>query len=242
MVDGRKENGELVAGQPGQDRAFSLAVADFSGDHDPQSVGDHDQQLVAACMPKAVVNVLEAIEVDEQHRGERVGRAAGKQFVGLGPEMEPVGKRRYRVIHAERMGIFDRRAHFGEQAVDRGGELGHGVAHDPRRGAGKIALFDRQQPIAEGVERTRAFAVGPFGGDVADQQAEHARHDRCHEFFIEAGDVEKGGQREQERGKARGPGQDRVADFLRRTFLDGGNRPALFAPCLRHQVELNSLG
>ena len=92
--------------------------------------------------------------------------------------MKPVGKRGDRIVHAERMGVFDRGADLGEQAVDRGGELGHGPANDRRRGRDEVAVLDRQQPIAERGQGAGAFAVGPFGGDVADQQAEGAGDQR----------------------------------------------------------------
>jgi len=63
--------------------------------------------------------------------------------------MKAVGERGYRVVHPEGMGVFDRAAHFGEQSVDRRGELGQAIAHDPRRWTCKIALLDREEPIAE---------------------------------------------------------------------------------------------
>ena len=111
------------------------AVAKLGGDDDAQAVGDHDQQLVAAGVAKAVVDVLEAVEVDEQHRRLVPAERAAEQLVGLGAEMQAVGKRGDRVVHAQRMGILDRRANFREQAVDRGGKLGH-CFRGRSRGAG----------------------------------------------------------------------------------------------------------
>ena len=112
-------------------------VADLGGDHHAQAVGDHDQQLVAAGMAEAVVDRLEAVEVDEQHRRHAPLPTSLEQLVGLGAEMEPVGKRGDRIVHAQRMGILDRRADLVEQAVDRGGELGIG-ALQRSAGAGEI--------------------------------------------------------------------------------------------------------
>ena len=51
--------------------------------------------------------------------------------------MEPVGKRGDRIVHAQRMGILDRRADFGEQAVDRRRQLGH-WCRARSRGAGEV--------------------------------------------------------------------------------------------------------
>ena len=66
--DFREEHGELVAGQAREQRPRPVASASLGGDDDAKPVGDHDQQLVAAGMAEAVVDHLEAVEVDEQHR------------------------------------------------------------------------------------------------------------------------------------------------------------------------------
>ena len=75
LLDLREENGELVAGQARQQRPLDRTFAEFGGDDDAQPVGDHDQQLVAAGMAKAVVDVLEPVEIDEQHRRHGLRRA-----------------------------------------------------------------------------------------------------------------------------------------------------------------------
>ena len=105
-ADARYENGELIPGQARQQRAAIGVFALLGGDHYAQPVGDHDQQLIAAGMAKAVVDTLEAVEVDEQHRRHRAGRRGSDHLVRLSAEMEPVGKRRDRVIHAQRMGVL----------------------------------------------------------------------------------------------------------------------------------------
>ena len=156
-------------------------------------------------MAKAVVNRLEPVEVDEQHRRQLSRHRLGKQFVGFGTEMKAVGKRSHRIVHAERMRILDRRAHFREQRVDRGGDFGHDLAHDPRRGRGEVAMLDRKQAIAKRIQRARILAVGTLRRDIADQKAECARHDRGENLGVELGDVEEGDERKQERGDPRGP-------------------------------------
>ena len=65
--------------------------------------------------------------------------------------MEAVGQRGYRVVHAKRVGILDRGADFGKQAVYRRRELGHRLRRtDRRRGRNEIAVLDRKQAFAEG--------------------------------------------------------------------------------------------
>ena len=66
--DLREEDRELVAGEAGEQGTGACAAGELGVDDHPQAVGDHDQQLVAAGMAKAVVDQLEAVEVDEQHR------------------------------------------------------------------------------------------------------------------------------------------------------------------------------
>ena len=51
---------ELVAAEPGERLVPAQRVAD--------ALGDRDQQLVALAVAEAVVDHLEAIEVEEQHR------------------------------------------------------------------------------------------------------------------------------------------------------------------------------
>ena len=105
-----------------------IGFRDLRGDDDAEPVRDHDQQLVAAGMAEAVVDHLEAVEVDEQHRAAASGRGIAEQLVGFRAEMQPVGKRRDRVVHAQRLRILDRGANLGEQGVHRGGQLGHVLA------------------------------------------------------------------------------------------------------------------
>ena len=72
-IDLREEHGELVAGEAREQRPGAGIAGELGIDHDAQPVGDHDQQLIAAGMAEAVVDLLEPVEIDEQHR--RLGRA-----------------------------------------------------------------------------------------------------------------------------------------------------------------------
>ena len=136
------------------------ASGEFGVDDHAQAIGDHDQQLVATRMAEAVVDRLEPVEIDEQHR--RSGRAVrfAQQLVGLRAEMEPVGKRGDGIVHAERMRILDRRAHFGEEAIHRRRDL----RHRPRgrsAGAGETrspsSTASRRSPSAESARALSLF-------------------------------------------------------------------------------------
>ena len=67
-LDLGEEDRELVAGEAGEQRTRPGAAVEFGVDDHAQAIGDHDQQLVAAGMAEAVVDDLETVEVDEQHR------------------------------------------------------------------------------------------------------------------------------------------------------------------------------
>ena len=173
-LDVREEQSEFIAGEARQQRPALQRLAEFRGDHDPKAVGDHDQQLVAAGMTKAVVNQLEPVEVDEQHRRACAHWQFAEQFVGLGAEMKAVGKRGHRVVHAKRVGILDRGADFGKKRVHGGRDLGHNLANRGRRRGNEVAVLDREQAVAERRKGAGILAVGALRGDVADQQAERA--------------------------------------------------------------------
>ena len=62
------QHGELVAAEPGEGVA--------APQRGPQPLGDLDQQRVAVVVAERVVDLLEAVEVDQQHRGRVRRRAA----------------------------------------------------------------------------------------------------------------------------------------------------------------------
>ena len=67
-LDLGEEDREFVAGKPRKQRPAARVAAELAIDDHAQPVRDHDQQLVAAGMAEAVVDHLEPVEVDEQHR------------------------------------------------------------------------------------------------------------------------------------------------------------------------------
>ena len=134
--DVRQEDGEFVARQPRQQRARDWPPS-------PTSALTTTRRRLATMIsnwsprawPRLSLTRLKRSRSTNSIADRASGSAAREQLVGFGAEMEPVGQRRDRIVHAQRMGIFDRAAHFGEQAVDRGGELGQAVADDARRRA-----------------------------------------------------------------------------------------------------------
>ena len=82
------EHDELVAAEPGD----GVAVADGAA----EAVRDLDEHRVAAVVAEAVVDVLEAVEVAEQHRDAPLG-AVG-QPLQCPFEQHPVGQSGQRVV------------------------------------------------------------------------------------------------------------------------------------------------
>ncbi len=86
MTDARHQHGELVATEPGesvvgQTRVLRLGsqrlpVALVFADDPLQPFRRFDDQLVAGGVAEAVVDVLESIEVEEEHREPEPGHAA----------------------------------------------------------------------------------------------------------------------------------------------------------------------
>ena len=225
-LDLGEEHGELVAGQPGEQRPRARIAGELGVDDDAKAVGDHDQQLVAAGMAEAVVDHLEAVEIDEQHRG--VGPSAASL------SSLSASERKCRRLGSEVTGsympsawAFSIEARTSANSVSTAAaSLGIGWRTDRRRRRNQVAVLDRQQPIAQRGERPGAFAVGPLRGDVADQQAERAGGQRGQDLLVELGEVEQRAQREDEGGEASGTRQDRVADLLGRACFHLALRPA----------------
>ena len=85
------EGGELVAAEPGGGVPGPYRVL--------EAAGRLDQQLVAGLVAQAVVDPLEAVEVDEEHGGARVARAAaGEGLADALGEQGAVGQVGERVV------------------------------------------------------------------------------------------------------------------------------------------------
>jgi hypothetical protein len=83
---GHDQRGELVATEPG-DRI----VVGVTG----QPAGDGDQDVVAGCVPVAVVDVFEVVEIQQDDDGRTTGRVGeqGSTAVEEGPSVGQVGER-----------------------------------------------------------------------------------------------------------------------------------------------------
>ena len=93
VIDTAHQDRELVAAQSSQ-HALAEAAA--------EAVGGLAQELVTARMAQAVVDVLEPVEVAEQHRDSpRVGAAVVERLVEAGAEAAPVGQAGERVVVRE---------------------------------------------------------------------------------------------------------------------------------------------
>jgi hypothetical protein len=80
VVHTARDDDELVATEPGHD---VLGLADHLG----EALRDDDEQLVAGMVTQRVVDVLEAVEVEEDHRE---GPLVGEQRLGALAGREPV--------------------------------------------------------------------------------------------------------------------------------------------------------
>jgi hypothetical protein len=56
----------------------------------------------------------------------------------------------------------------------------------------KIALFNREEPVAKACKRSSALAVGALGGDVANEKAERTGGYGRHDLLVELGQVKQG--------------------------------------------------
>jgi hypothetical protein len=147
MVNSSPPNGQAMAAGTRRPR--------FDIHHRAQAVGDHQQQLIAAGMTKAVIDALEAIQVDEQHRRllpPRRQRSVCRLRRGSGGGWEA----RYgsNMPSAWALSIELRTKNSGEQYRSTGGrKLGRDFADDRRRECVKVpTLLNGTQQIAAALQ------------------------------------------------------------------------------------------
>ena len=137
-----EQDRELVAAEPGE----RVAAAQDG----LQAARDLDQQLVAVVVPERVVDLLEAIEVDQQHRAEPV---AAQGALGAAMQERAVGQ-------------------VGERVVQRlVAQLARGARHDPVERA-----EEEHEPAGEQQEHLRDVGADRLGHRlVGEVELEHAR-------------------------------------------------------------------
>jgi hypothetical protein len=107
----RHQDGELVAGEPGDD---------VGGAHPlPHDRGDQANQVVAGVVTVRIVDGLEAVDVDDHHRAlAAVAGAEGDVLVQLGAEATAVEQPRERVVIGDvaklRLGLLGLRQGLGD--------------------------------------------------------------------------------------------------------------------------------
>ena len=143
------EYGELVAAEAG--RGVGAAKTRV------QPVADRDQHLVADKVPEAVVDGLEVVEVDEQHRDGRVRgpESTDRQLDSLAKQ-RAVGETRQRVVKGLAGELFVELATLGDVPVTP--DATDDLAVDPLR---HRDTFDAP-PIGE-VQLVAEFRVGSLG-------------------------------------------------------------------------------
>ena len=89
------QNGELVAAETGDEIVLAHGL--------PQPLADLDDQRVTGRMAECVVDILEAVEVEEQHRELRlVAGARAKRVIEVIEERAAVGEARQRILARQR--------------------------------------------------------------------------------------------------------------------------------------------
>ena len=90
-LDGLAEHAELVATEPGDEIAGAYP--------DAKAATELNQHAVARVVPERVVDLLEAVEIEEQHPGDgAVTRRSPESLLAHLEEHRPVGQARERVV------------------------------------------------------------------------------------------------------------------------------------------------
>ncbi len=219
------EDRELVASEPGDGVEIAKRGA--------EALRDRDEQCVAGEVAEAVVDCLEAVEIDDHHREVAAGaRAAGQRVLEPVVEEAAVGQGRERVVHRlvahHLLGPIadDRRQHDAGDRLDELVVVGGDAMrrHD-------VDVRDRQRRVPHGdppclrSRRRDAGLVGLVGLDLdhvvavddpADQEVERVanrRQARLH-HLVECGHRERVAPERRDRGLALVP-QVPVGDVAR---------------------------
>ena len=137
-VDVLGDDGKLVAAQPADQVDFAHALLE------PRR--DLGEQSIAGGVAERVVDVLEAVEVEPEHRHQlAVALGAGHGAVEMLVELKPVGQAGQRIVHGEIADLV-----LGQPALadaPRGNGRGHGEAHHDQEAGGQ--RHHREREIGE---------------------------------------------------------------------------------------------
>ena len=238
LVVGRHDHdAELVAAEAGEQAGVA--------DHGPEPVGDQSEQLVAGVVTERVVDLLEAVEVDDHHgdrarghldqpvepleeaatvgeRGELVG---ARQPVALAAGVQFVHRDRGAQDHGRHGGEREQRRHEVDVVDDAGPEDAecHQAEQDRDhrelgRSLGALTAVGPRQPGRHGHEQAgdEPHVLGPAGERSDDRTAvRHLR--RPVQLTDVAGDEQAGGD---------GEGDDRSARSVSHRRPRGGDHHA----------------
>ncbi len=147
-----KEQGELVAAEPGDQAAVRQRL--------PQQSGHGDQEAVTDVVAEAVVDSLEVVEVDEEHRGGVVEPAGEQRPVGGTGERVGVGQFPEPAFQDPPLGDVEHRAGepghgpvvVGEDALVERDVVQRAVGVDHRRVVDLLAARLEQGAVGRGVD------------------------------------------------------------------------------------------
>ena len=143
-----EQDSELVAAQSRDDVAVAHGV--------PDSLRHRLQQQIAAVMAERVVDLLEAIEVDDHHRAGVARGLLGQRLPGVLEERAAVGQRGERIEPSVAVVLIGLPA-----------QLPRGPGHDPEQQQVEEEQSDRQRQIQPvGVVRDRRGDRGVRGVDL----------------------------------------------------------------------------
>ena len=150
---------ELVAGQA----RHHVAVAELSA----QAPGQFAQQRVASGVSLRVVDDLEAVDVDEQHRGCRVvPRGRQQHLLGLVVEEHAVGQAGQRVVERQLVHVGARALALQCQGAQVQADVGHALVEIVRRPVFPVVQRERTEHAAV----VRLDGTGPACADAEFQE------------------------------------------------------------------------
>jgi len=157
-------------GQREQELVAADAAADVAGPQLAQDhAGDHPQRLVALGVPRAVIELLEVVDVEHDH-GDLLRARAGalERLVERVVQAAVVEHARERILQHEAVDPRLERLHRAAERVDRAGERPDRVAAAIAERHDRLAGADEQRAARQALER--AHEQHPAQHADADQQ------------------------------------------------------------------------